>query len=217
MPRERVPLDRSWMGEHRELIEILEAVVLAFVAVATAWSGYQAAIWDGRQAHLYGLSSKYRLVATQSSSLAGQERLFDTTTFSFWLQAHASGNRTEQRAFEARFRPEFRPAFAAWLKTEPFTNGDAPAGPLLMPEYVNTASHRAAAYEARASSAFDAGTAARRNGDRYVRATVLLATVLFVTAIAQRFTIRRVRIALGVLAAVVLVFALVLVGTYPVA
>ena len=36
-----------------EVIEIIEAVVLALVAVATAWSGYQAARWDGRRAQLY--------------------------------------------------------------------------------------------------------------------------------------------------------------------
>ena len=33
-----------------EVVEILEAFLLAFVAIATAWSGYQAARWDGREA-----------------------------------------------------------------------------------------------------------------------------------------------------------------------
>ena len=31
------------------LVEIVEVAVLAIVAVATAWSGYQAARWDGQQ------------------------------------------------------------------------------------------------------------------------------------------------------------------------
>jgi hypothetical protein len=31
-----------------EAIEIIEAVILALVAVATAWSGYQAARWAGK-------------------------------------------------------------------------------------------------------------------------------------------------------------------------
>ncbi len=44
---------RRW----EELVEIVEVVILAIVAVATAWSGYQAARWDGRQAFLYGASS----------------------------------------------------------------------------------------------------------------------------------------------------------------
>jgi hypothetical protein len=35
-----------------ELLEIAEAVVLAVVAIATAWSGYQAALWTGTEAEL---------------------------------------------------------------------------------------------------------------------------------------------------------------------
>jgi hypothetical protein len=35
-----------------EIVEIVEAILLAVVAVATAWGGYQAARWDGRQAEL---------------------------------------------------------------------------------------------------------------------------------------------------------------------
>jgi hypothetical protein len=37
-----------------EILEIAEAVVLAVVAIATAWSGYQAALWTGHQSELYG-------------------------------------------------------------------------------------------------------------------------------------------------------------------
>ncbi len=39
-----------------ELLEIAEAIVLALIAVATAWSGYHAAKWDGHQSLLYGTS-----------------------------------------------------------------------------------------------------------------------------------------------------------------
>ena len=47
----------------REILEIAEAVVLAGVAVTTAWSGYQAALWTGHQAELYGQASKLRVEA----------------------------------------------------------------------------------------------------------------------------------------------------------
>jgi hypothetical protein len=46
---------RGW----EELIEIAEVVVLAIVAVATAWSGYQAAKWDGRQSAQYATVNRY--------------------------------------------------------------------------------------------------------------------------------------------------------------
>ena len=35
-----------------EILEIVEAIVLALVAITTAWSGYQAALWTGHQAEL---------------------------------------------------------------------------------------------------------------------------------------------------------------------
>ena len=37
-----------------KVVEIVEVIVLAIIAIATAWSGYQAAKWDGRQSVLYG-------------------------------------------------------------------------------------------------------------------------------------------------------------------
>jgi hypothetical protein len=50
-------LNETKKGEHQpshraETLEVFEAIVLAVVAVATAWSGYQAARWDGRQSLL---------------------------------------------------------------------------------------------------------------------------------------------------------------------
>ena len=90
------PVTRREDDEHKlrhELIEIAEAVLLAIVAVATAWSGYQSTLWDSKQAHLYGVSSRDRALATQSATLAGQQQLYDSNVFSFWLQANAARRR----------------------------------------------------------------------------------------------------------------------------
>jgi len=204
-------------GWSEQTIEILEALLLAIVAVATAWSGYQAARFDGRQAHLYGLSSKYRLLGTQAASRGGQLQIYDSTTFSFWLQAVTTGNVKTAAAFEKRFRVEFRPAFAAWEKTHPFTNPKAPPGPLVMPQYHNASLEASARWEKKATAAFEAGTAARETGDKYLRNTVLLATVLFLTALSQRFKVRNVRLGLMGVSAVLLVVAMYFVLTYPTA
>jgi hypothetical protein len=45
------------------LLEIIEALVLAVVAISTAWSGYQAELWAGHQSELYGQASKLRVEA----------------------------------------------------------------------------------------------------------------------------------------------------------
>ena len=120
-------------GQHanrREgLLEVGEAILLALVAIATAWSGYQTGKWDGRQASLYSLTSKYRVEADTANTLSGQQRLYDTSTFGFWLNAKSQGNEADAKLFERRFRPEYRPAFRAWLALDPFNNPKAPPGP----------------------------------------------------------------------------------------
>src|SRR5664280_2832324 len=50
-------------------VEIAEAIVLAIVAITTAWSGYQAALWTGHQSKLYGLASKQRVQAARRKTL----------------------------------------------------------------------------------------------------------------------------------------------------
>jgi hypothetical protein len=167
------------------------------------------------QAHEYGLSNKERAAENRAATVSGQQRLYDTSTFGFWLQEKASGDEEAAALFERRFRPEYRVAFNAWIKTDPLHNPRAPAGPILMPQYHNAAAERAAKAGERASADFEAGTKARETGDRYLRNTVLLATVLFLTALAQKFKVTRVRLSLLGVAGALLVVALYFVITYP--
>jgi len=190
-----------------EVLEILEVTLLAVVAVATAWSGYQAAQWDGHQAFEYGTASRLHAEANQVATLGGQQRLLDVSTFNTWIQAREEGNTKLAALYVKRFSPEYLVAFRAWLKTHPFSNPNAPAGPIFMPEYHNSKTALAAKLDAEGTAAFDEGTQARNNADRYVRQTVLLATVLFLIAVAQRFRVRGVRTAAGILAASLMVFA----------
>jgi hypothetical protein len=196
-------------------IEIGEAFLLALVAIATAWSGYESALWDGRSAKLYGTSSRIRIEATQNATRGGQEQLYDATTFNFWLQAKLTDNTRLARDFEKRFRPEYRPAFRAWLATDPFVNPRAPAGPILMPQYHNALVERGAALNTHASEVFQEGAEARETGEKYVRATVLLATVLFLIALSQRFGVVKLRVGLLCVALVLLGIALTSIATYP--
>jgi hypothetical protein len=201
--------------KHAERIEIIEAILLAIVAVATAWSGYQTARWDSDQAHFYGLSNKERAAENRAATRNGQELLFNTSTLGFWLQEKAAGDEKAARLFERRFLPEYRVAFNAWIKTDPLNNPRAPAGPSLMPQYHSATAEEAARHGEWATVYFDKGTEARETGDRYLRNTVLLATVLFLTALAQKFKVLRVRLALLGVAGVLLVVAMYYVVTYP--
>jgi len=87
-----------------EAIEIIEALILALVAVATAWSGYQAAQWAGKRAEEYGKASRLRVNAEGLATLSGQERIYDSDTFDSWLAAKLDGKAEAAAFFERRFR-----------------------------------------------------------------------------------------------------------------
>ena len=195
--------------------EIVEVIVLALVAIATAWSGFQGTTWGGHQAFLYGRASTERFRADAARTLGGQQLVADSSMFTAWLQARDAGDRGLQEQLERRFSPDYHSAFEAWLETDPFMNPEAPPGPGYMPGFLNPHLRSAARLNARASSYFARGTEAREIANKYVRDTVLFATVLFLIAVAQRFTIRGVRIGANALAIGLLVLTLVTVLDLP--
>jgi hypothetical protein len=199
--------DKSHSIAH-EMLEIAEAIVLAVVAVATAWSGYQAALWTGRQAELYGLASRYRVLAEATALRANQERLYDASTTVEWLKATERGEKKLAEIFERRILPDSRPAFDDWKKTDPLNNPNALPGPFFMREYRNSTAEKADKLTDQATETFEQGTRARERSDAYVRVTVMLATVLLLTAISQRFKTHGVRVGLCVLGAILLLIQL---------
>jgi hypothetical protein len=168
--------------------------------LATAWSGYQAAQWAGKRAEEYAKANRLRVAAEGLATLAGQERIYDSDTFNSWLGAKLGGQEKAAEFFERRFRDEYRLAFAAWLSTDPFNNAQAPPGPIFMPEYHNAKHEQFLALTKQAAEMADQGTKSGETGDQYVRITVLLATVLLITAIGQRFRFKSVRVVFMILA-----------------
>ncbi len=179
---EHGPSDR-----HHDWVALAEAIVLAIVAVATAWSGYQAAKWDALSAEQYALNADTVVLSLEKAGLAGQEHLYDTTTFNGWMFAKTGNNHALMDFYLRRFRPEYRVAFEAWLKLDPFHNPDAPAGPAFMREYKDVNAQESVRLTREAKGYFKKAIASRATGDQYVKVTVFLATVLLLTALSQRF------------------------------
>jgi hypothetical protein len=197
-----------------ELIEIVEAVLLALVALTTAWSGYQAARWDGSSAREYASSSRLRAESVQLSLTSNQTILYNTNNLNAWFQATQAGDKEYAGFLVRRMTPEYRVAFEAWVKTDPVHNPDAPAGPRYMPEWKDSLAEKSVQLAEEASVAFETGVEDRETGENYVRLTVILAAVLFLIAVGQRFKIRGVRIAVSVTASVFLIYAIVTVLSY---
>ena len=189
-------------------IEILEAVILALVALATAWSGFQAAQWDGHQAELYGEANLLSVKAVSLNTSDGQDHLYNTNVLNAWLNAHMQGNKEIAQFYERRFLAEYKIAFNAWIKTDPFNNSEAPPGPSYMPGYRSSKMEKASNLSNEALSNFNQGTKARATADNYVLNTVFLATVLVLAVISQRFQIKSIRTGLLILSFLLLLFAI---------
>lgn len=59
----------------------------------------------------------------------------DLELFNLYLIAVVEENDSLAQFQIRRFREGFRVAYDAWIALDPFNNTDAPASPLLMPEY----------------------------------------------------------------------------------
>ncbi|MCX6364537.1 MAG: hypothetical protein NTW58_10295 [Actinobacteria bacterium] len=198
-----------------ETIEILEAVLLAIVAIVTALSGYQAARWDGESAKEYATSSRLRTEAQSTALTANQTLIYNAGNFTAWLQAYDAGDKSLQDLLERRFTPEYKVAFDAWVAIDGMNDPSAPPGPRYMEEYEDPLTEKAAEQNKEASHAFDLGVDYRATGEHYVRITVVLAAVLFLIAIGQRFKVRGVRYSVNIVAGIFLVYCLYLFAIYP--
>jgi hypothetical protein len=191
------------------VVEVVEVILLAIVAVATAYSGFQAAKWDAEEAHRYGESSTLYTNAATERTAAVQVLAADAATFTAWLQARYANQPELQAELQQRMSPDYKAAFDAWLRTDPFGRTDAPAGPAAMPEFHSSLAQKADETTEEADRVFESGHDAAHEAENYVRNTVLFAMVLFLVAMAQRFTRRTTRIALNAIAGVILVAVLI--------
>jgi hypothetical protein len=192
------------------VLTIVEAVLLAVVAVLAAYSGFAAAKWSTHSSLVLAKASAARTEANRADFEGFSLRNFDSSTFEAWFSAYVAGNKQAEVVAERRFRPNFLVAFNAWLKTDPFTNPNAPRGPTYMPQYVQPELTQANALNTRADSYYAAGEEAGTNADNYVRTTVFLATVLFLVGISGHFKVRAARIGLIAVGGAILAFACVL-------
>jgi hypothetical protein len=194
---------------HDRLITIAEAVLLSLVTLAVAWSGYAAAKWSSESSVKLSDAAELRTEASRADLDAREDRNSDLSTFEAWFDAFIAGDQEAIALAERRFRPEFAVAFDAWRATSPDTNLAAPRGPTDMPEYRQPGLEQSAALDREADAALAEGVAAGKNSDNYVRATVFLASVLFLVGISTHFPVRSARYGLIALSVVVLVAALV--------
>jgi hypothetical protein len=175
----------------RDRRELVATILLALAAVATAWSGYQATRWNGEQTKASSRTNAIRIDAARAQGLSEAQKEVDVATFIQWVDAYAHRETELTTFYERRFRAEFKPAFRAWLATEPLTNPNAPLTPFVMPQYQLAAEAEAEQLDAEAEVS---AAQVRRNIQRasnYVLGVVLFSVSLFFAGMSTKLTTPR--------------------------
>ena len=191
-------------------------VLLVVAAVATSWSSYQATRWNGEQARAAGRTNAIRIDAARAASLAEAQTQVDVATFIAWADADRSGEPALAAFYQNRFRPEFVPAFEAWLATDPVVNDDAPPTPFAMPEYRVAAQQEADRLDREATVSSAAVSTNIQRSSNYVLSVVLYAVVLFFAGMTTRLRSPRLRWVTAGAGCVVLLATLAWIATLPV-
>lgn len=196
-------------------VDIVIVVLLGLGSVLATWAGYQAGQWSGLKADSAVLVEDLQQAADRSTVVGYQDRQLDVSIFMAWVEAHLGNNTQVAEFYERRFTAHFRPAFATWMATDPFTNPDAPLDPFRMPEYRVPALQAADTLNQQANDVAEAGEEFKVHADAYVFLTVLVAIVLFIGGVATKVATHRGQAALIALAWVILGYCLVQAGLLP--
>lgn len=213
---DRILSTQTEVSRFDRLVEFAAAIVLALATVATAWAGYQAALWGGDQTQHMAAASAANIRAAQASNAALQTASLHANLFVAWVTA-LSGEEQELADFlYARFPTELRVAADAWIATKPRQNADAPLTPFVMAEYQLPQNAEAVRLQQRAEDEGRLASAANEISDRYVLLTVIFASVLFFGGISGKFQSKSVDLAMLALAGLVFLVGLGILITYPI-
>ena len=203
-------------GRFDRHFELVATVLLAVAAVATAWASYQSARWHGEQARAQSASVAARVESTRAANVANRQGQIDVALFTQWVDAYAR-NETELAAFyDKRFRPEFKPAFDAWVATKPRKNPSAPLSPFAMPQYKLAATATSDRLEVKAAAASKRAGSFIQRADDYSLAVVLFASSLFFAGISTRLRSQTTRMVILGLGCALFLGSVIWIATFPV-
>ncbi len=190
------------------LIIIITTVLLGLITVLTAWSSYQAAKWGGIATDLTLQANSAQSQSSEASLTANQLTLLDIQLFIQWINATFQGNTDLANLYQQRMRDEAKPAFDAWLATDPFNNKNAPNSPFIMPQYTLQKRVEAQQLADQSTAFYSQYQTASQHSDDYVLTTVILASALFFTGFATRIGWRQIELTLVIFALILLAYGI---------
>ena len=173
--------------------ELIVAVILGLATLGSAWSAYQSGLWNGIQTFRLAESIAAGRRAAEKFVYANQLRGVDLVLFEAYLRALTENNQRLAEFLFQRFRPEFKVATEAWLKTRPLKNPSAPSSPFVMNEYSLAVDKEMQQSRQEEATKFTEARKANTISDEYLLLTVLFSVALFLGGITAAFKRRRIR------------------------
>ena len=175
--------DAEWT---RHWIDLLSAAILAGSTIATAWSGYQSALWNGHFSSHNGQSLKAVVRVGKLSTLALQRTTVHVNLFVQWVVATNRGdNRTADFLF-VRFPEPLKSAATTWRAAHAQNGDEAANSPFDMPEYSLPERTEADKWEQIAAQEASLAESANDISNRYLLFTIIFASVLFFAGISGK-------------------------------
>jgi hypothetical protein len=212
-------------------IDIIATIVMAFAALATAWSAFQSDQWGDTMSFSLNEAGAARTESTRSFTRAGQLSAVDVATFIAWLEAaeqevsageiditegYQPDPATLSGILYARFRPEFGTAMDAWLATRPLITPDAPPTPFAMDEYQVAEELEAERLLEEAQAKTALAHAADDNDDKYVLSTIIFAGIFLFAGLSTKMRSRGGQLLMLGFSIVLLVTGVVFLLTVPI-
>jgi len=197
-------------------LELIAAILMSLVVIATAWSAYQSTLWGGIQTFTLREVTSAGNKITMNTLQQGQFTNIDVMMFMEYVKALNNNDQKLSDFYFERFRPDFKPAVEAWLETKPFENPDAPPHPFVMPEYRKPYSEEAERFVTEQAIKLQEAEQANHNSDNYVLMTVMYTGILFIGGIVHVFS-EKIRLELLVVGWVILSVVTFFLLTMPIA
>jgi hypothetical protein len=192
---------------------VVAAVLLGLATVATAWSAYQANLWNGVMTSNYNDSVRLSTDAGKLYQEGDAINALDANLFAEWALATTEGN---DEAADYLAENLFSEGLVAAVATWEAQGDDAPPSPFDLDEYVVPSWSAGDALEVESQEATDRADAANKIADDYVLVTVLLAVVLFTAGIAATLDTVRLKAGFLVFGGVVFLTSVGLLLSFPV-
>lgn len=171
------------------VIEVLAVVLLAVATLGSAWCGYQASRWNGKETDHAREATDARVEASREFGLASQRVAYDSTMAAEYAQAYVDGNQKLMAFYRTTLiRPDFLPVLDRWEAE--IAAGHTPQNLTQDTEYIKAQLGTYNELEERAEASTVASDLAGQESDDYVLTTVLLASALFFAGVTTSFRVR---------------------------